>query len=162
MKMSLMAATAAAVALTAVPASAQQTGTQVYGNLGYAHYDADGLDLGAVQGRLGARFGQYFGVEGEAAVGVDDDAGVDLNHSLGIYAVGYLPVGQNFDLLARVGGGMTEVDTPVGDFDDESLNYGVGAQWHINEGNAIRGDWTRMDSDTVESDVWSLSYVRKF
>lgn len=161
MKLSLMAATAAAVALVAVPAAAQDYDIQYYGNLGYAHYDADGVDLGAVQGRLGARFGSYFGIEGEAAIGVDEDAGVELNHSLGLYAVGFLPVSEQFDLLARVGGGTTEVETPLGDFDDESFNYGVGAQWNINEANAIRGDWTRFDSD-IEADVWSLSYVRKF
>lgn len=166
MKKALIAATAAAVALVAAPAMAQDMDVQWYGNVGYSHYDDDDVSLGAVQGRLGARFGQYFGVEGEASVGVNDDEvlGVDvgLNHQAAIYAVGFVPISPSFDLIGRVGVGTTDIEVGGTDFDDDSINYGVGAQWNWDEQNAIRGDWTRNDFDGGEADVWSLSYVRKF
>jgi len=162
MKKALIAVTAAAVALVAAPAIAQD-GTQWYGSLGYSHYDTDfDADLGAVNGRIGARFGRHLGVEGEAAFGVKDDSGVELNHSVALYGVAFLPVSDQFDLLARVGFGNTEVEVGGVDFDDDSVNYGIGAQWNFDEANAIRGDWTKIDSDTAEADVFSLNYVRKF
>lgn len=166
MKKALIAATAAAAALVAAPAMAQDMNVQWYGSLGYGHFDADDVELGAVQGRLGARFGEWFGVEGEAAVGVNDDsfagADVSLNHQAAIYAVGFAPLSPSFDLIGRVGVGTTDVDFAGADFDDDSINYGVGAQWNWDEANAIRGDWTRHDFDEGETDVWSLAYVRKF
>lgn len=169
MKSALFAAAAAATLLVSAPALAQDVSSpEVYGSLGYSIYDTDigGADLGAVQGRLGARFHRNFGIEGEAAFGVDDDTigGVDvgLNHSLAIYGVGFLPVSENLDLIARAGVGTTDVEVGGVDFDDESFNWGAGAQWNFDEHNSLRGDWTRIDSDSAEADVWSLSYVRRF
>lgn len=169
MKTALFAAAAAAALLVSAPALAQSTSDiEWYGNLGYSIYDTEvgGADLGAVQGRVGARFHRYFGIEGEAAVGVDDDeiAGVDvgLNHSLAIYGVGFLPVSDQFDLIARAGVGNTDVEIGGVDVDDDSFNYGVGAQFNINDHNGVRADWTRFDGDNAEADVWSLSYVRRF
>ena len=167
MKKTLIAAAAAAAALTAAPAMAQDfSNVELYGSLGYAHYDED-VNLGAVQGRLGARFGRFVGVEGEAAFGVsDDDIGgvdVELNRQMAIYAVGFVPVGNNFDIIGRVGVGNTGLEVGGVDVDDDSMNYGVGAQWSWDDNNAIRGDWTRHDFDNGgDANVWSLSYVRKF
>jgi len=169
MKIALFAAAAAATLLVSAPALAQDTSNpEFYGSLGYSFYDTDigGADVGAVNARLGARFHRYFGIEGEAAFGVDDDevAGVDvgLNHSLAIYGVGFLPVSDRVDLLARAGWGNTDVEIGGVDVDDDSFNYGAGAQFNIDEHNSIRGDWTRFDGDDAEADVWSLSYVRRF
>jgi len=71
-------------------------------------------------------------------------------------------VSENFDLLARAGWGNTDVEVGGVDVDDDSFNYGLGAQWSFTENDAIRGDWTRFDSDSAEADVWSINYVRKF
>jgi len=167
MKKALIAAAAAATALVSAPAFAQDgKDVEIYGSLGYAHYDED-VNLGAVQGRLGARFMNYFGVEGEGAFGISDDdiAGVDveLNRQMAIYAVGFLPVSDSFDIIGRVGVGNTEIEVGGVDVDDDSINYGVGGQWSWDEKNAIRGDWTRYDFDNGgDADVWSLAYVRRF
>ncbi|MBX7249750.1 MAG: porin family protein [Caulobacteraceae bacterium] len=169
MKNTLFAAAAAAALFVSAPAFAQDASNiDWYGNLGYSFYDTDIGDaqLGAVQGRIGARFHPNFGIEGEAAFGVQDDdvagVNVELDHSVAIYGVGFLPVSDNFDLLARVGYGSTKVSAGSFSDSDDSLNYGVGAQWSWDQSNAIRGDYTRFDGDSAEADVWSVSYVRKF
>src|SRR5947209_1467608 len=111
------AATAAlAVASPALAASDSPFGSVTpYATLGYANVhiaDVDGFgdsaNLGAIQGRIGARFARYFAVEGEVAVGVKSEdiqgvANLKLNDSEGIYGVVLLPVQENADLFARIG-----------------------------------------------------------
>jgi len=179
MKTTLLTAVAAAAlsaaALTAMPAAAQ-TAPSWYGNLGYSAVDGDGGTLGAVGGRVGARLHPNFGVEGEAGFGIKSDdvnvAGTNveskLKHSVGVYAVGYVPMSENFDLIGRVGVGQskTEASAPGVKVSstDESWNYGVGAQYTFDGVNGIRGDWTRHDfnGDAGKADAYTISYVRKF
>ena len=178
--MKTLIATAAAFAtLATVPAIAQAQNlspTTVYGSVGYAQARQEGVDLGVVQGRLGARFGQYLGVEGELAGGVKDDStqvagvpvDVELQHQAAIYGVGYVPVAPNADLYARVGYGETKLKASVpgasATGDGDSWNYGVGGQYFIDDANGVRMDYTRHDfkDDGGEADVWSVGYVRKF
>jgi len=179
MKVLIAAVSTAVLAAAAIPAAAQaqdMTGTTFYGNLGYAHTNTDDFNLGAIQGRLGARFGQYFGVEGEAAIGVKGDdvnvAGVNVDvkqkHSAAIYGVGFLPVSPNTDLLARVGYGTTKVKAEGGGVsvsdDGESWNFGVGAQHHFDGLNGVRLDYTRQEfrGDGGSANVWSIGYTRRF
>ncbi|WP_333586710.1 porin family protein [Phenylobacterium sp.] len=177
---SLILATAAVAALAAVPAAASAQSMnqpEIYGALGYAHADADDVALGAIQGRLGAKFNPYFGVEGELAFGVKDDsiavapgvsADVELNHSAALYAVGFLPVSPNADLFARVGYGTTEAEVSAAGVsakaDGESWNFGVGGRYFLDGQNGFRADYTRQEfqNDGGKADVWSLAYVRKF
>lgn len=178
MKTLIATATAGALAATLAPAmaSAQDMTPTGYGTLGYAASSADGVNLGAIQGRVGARFGQYLGVEGEAAFGVDDDktyvAGVPVTveekHQLAAYGVGYLPVAPNADLFVRAGYGTTKLKasaagTSASD-DGESWNYGVGGQYFLDDKNGVRADYTRHDfkDSSTDADTWSVSYVRKF
>ncbi|WP_293390514.1 outer membrane beta-barrel protein [Phenylobacterium sp. RIFCSPHIGHO2_01_FULL_69_31] len=114
MKLILVAALAAA----AGAAQAQTLNSpQIYGSIGYTEKNQS--DLGAVQLRLGARFGPNFGVEGEFANGVKSRTDNSLNtqapstvkttlrHEIAAYAVGYLPLSPKADLFARVGYGQT-------------------------------------------------------
>jgi outer membrane immunogenic protein len=182
MKLLMTAASVAALAaLLPVAASAQATsassGTSFYGTLGYADTNLDHVNLGSIQGRIGARFGTYFGVEGEVAGGVKSDtvnvSGTDvkvkLDHQEALYGVGFLPVSPNFDLLARVGYGHTQGKgsaagasaTAKGD----SVNYGVGGQYTFDGANGVRVDYTRESFQSHGSDdanVWSIAYMRKF
>ncbi len=182
MKLSTLAAASTAIAvLLPAAAMAQTTGgmfgpTTFYGTLGYADTDLDHVNLGSIQGRLGARFGQYLGVEGELAGGVKDDTvnvnGVDakvkLNHQEAIYGVGFLPLSPNFDLLARVGYGHSEgtgsVAGVTADAKGDSWNYGVGGQYSFDGKNGIRADYTReqFQNKGGDANVWAISYVRKF
>jgi len=156
-KIALSAAVAVA-ALIAVPSMAS---AQVYAGAGYTHFDYDGGELGGVTGRLGYRFNPNFAVEGEGTFGVEDDAGVELEHNLGAYAVAILPVANNFDIHGRVGYQRSEFDTPLGSADDDGVGYGVGATWRATPGFGIRGDFTRLDGD-AEADTFSLGGVVNF
>jgi hypothetical protein len=91
---------------------------------GYRTFEADygpageDLSLGAITGRAGYEFNSFVAVEGEFAVGVDDDSymplglppsvpGFDVNVSLesevGAFVVGRLPVPVIGDLFGRIG-----------------------------------------------------------
>ena len=168
---------AAAVSALAAPAFAQSVqGPSYYGTLGYSQLDHSDGDLGAVTGRIGAKFSPYIGVEGEASVGIKDDdftiAGVDgkLEHEYdaAAYVVGTLPVTQNLELFARGGYGTTKIKAEIAgideDADGESWNYGAGANYYFDGQNGVRADWTRRDfeDDAGEADVYSVSYVRRF
>lgn len=170
-----LAAAAATLALGVQSANAQDattpSGTSFYGTLGYAGHNVYDHELGTVQGRLGARFGRYFGVEGEIAGGVNhaglgghDSAGI--NDQEAIYGVGYLPLGHNIDLFGRIGYGRTEWDYKGAghpDDGDHSWNYGGGAQWFWSAKNGIRADYTRERFDHApDADTWGVSYVRRF
>ncbi|MDO8911389.1 MAG: porin family protein [Phenylobacterium sp.] len=176
---SLITLAAAAAMTFAVPAiaSAQSLSpTTVYGSLGYANANIDDVNLGAVQGRVGARFGQYLGVEGELAAGVKEDSvnvagtsvDVKLQHQAAIYGVGYLPVSPQADLFARVGYGTSKIKASAAGAsaadDGESWNYGVGGQYFLDDKNGVRLDYTRHDfKDASENaDVWAIGYTRKF
>jgi outer membrane immunogenic protein len=170
---------AAAVSVFALPATAQVMqpgGPTYYGTLGYSQLDHSDGNLGAVTGRLGAKFNPYVGVEGEASIGVKDDdfsiAGVDgkveHDYDAAAYVVGTYPISPNFELFARGGFGTTRIKSELGGVerkaDGESWNYGVGANYFFDGQNGVRGDWTRRDftDDAGEVDIYSVNYVRRF
>ena len=192
----LMAAASAAVLVSALPVLAQaQTAatrpTGVYANLGYDNTHDSGVNLGAIQGRLGYRFNDWMGVEGELAGGVKGDnvsttvgtstvtGKAKIDHQEAIYGVGFLPVGTNWDLIGRVGYGHTKAkvrDVSVtgpgvsasnlsGSADGDSWNFGVGAQYHWDGLNGVRADYTREEfqgSNSGHGDVWAIAYSRRF
>lgn len=171
----LFAAASAVALVSVVPAIAQaQTTPGAYGTVGYGHVDGNGVNLGALQGRLGYRLNNWLGVEGEGAIGIKDDdvnlagteVNVDLKHQLGAYVVGFAPLGANTDVFARFGYGTTKIKGTAGGVsatdDGSSWNYGLGAQHHFDGVNGVRVDWTRHDFDGGNADVWSVGYTRKF
>lgn len=179
----LLAAAAAAYACAlAGSAVAQTSAPHIYGSAGYGQKDDS--DLGAVQLRLGTRFGAYFGVEGEYGFGVKSDK-VDiavsppgyikreLRHELAAYAVGYLPLSPQADLYARVGYGSTWFKSATDLTPDRSritykddatsLNLGVGGQYFFDASNGVRVDYVRQDyKGAPTDDVWSIAYTRRF
>jgi len=182
MKNALIAAASLAAIAAVVPAAAQAqdaaaTKAGAYGgvNAGIVN-GSGGVDLKAIQGRLGYRFNDWVGVEGELATGLKSDtdtiAGVDVNtklkHSAAAYVVGFAPIGANTDILARVGYGTTKLRAKAAGVSasdsEESLNFGVGAQHHFDGLNGVRVDYTRQEfrHDNGDANVWSLGYTRKF
>jgi len=175
MKTLLIAAAGIAALSMAAPASAQtalSTGVSWYGNLGYTNFNPDNGDISAITGRLGARFGQYFGVEGELSGGLGnthiDGASVHLQNQEAIYGVGFLPVSPNADLFVRAGYGGADykVSAGGGTFNGnlQSWNFGAGGQYFFDHANGIRVDYTREEATDhgPDANVWGVSYVRKF
>jgi outer membrane immunogenic protein len=184
MKIILAAATAAATFCAISGVAQAQTApagatapTGVYGTLGYADAHSDGIDLGVLEGRLGYRIMPYAGIEGEAAFGVKNDdvtaAGVTgrakLDHEVAIYGVGFLPLSDKADLLARVGYGNTKVKVSAlgqsASEDGDSWNFGVGGQYHFDGKNGVRLDYTRQEftkDEAGHADVYSIAYTRRF
>lgn len=175
----LIAASSLVLLAAAAPAAAiaQDAGTtSMYGTLGYASSTTEGIDLGDLQARIGARFGKYVGIEGELGAGVKNDktdvvgVGVKIQpqHQAAVYGVGYLPVAPNLDLFARVGYGNTKTKvttaTATATDDSDSWNYGVGGQYMVDAKNGVRADYTRYDyrDSSANANVWAVSYLRKF
>ncbi len=174
MKSLLFAAAATAALFASAAALADPVG--VYGTLGGEDINSDSANVGAITGRLGARFIPYFGVEGEVSAGLGGDhanigavrTGVHVNDQYAGYAVGFLPVTPNADLLARVGYGASDLNLsqPGRSFHDHvtSWNAGVGGQYFFDGKDGLRADYTRETADhaNLDANVWSLAYVRKF
>lgn len=166
MSKTLIAVAAAAATLVAAPAVAQDI--EGYMNLGYSQIDADGPDLGAAHVRVGATVHQYFGVELEAAIGIVDDGPpgleTEMDQAGAIYAVAHLPLGEQFELMARGGWGRSQVSAGGATATDSSWNYGVAGQFNFDENQGLRVDWTRQDFEdlNLQADVYSVSYVRRF
>jgi hypothetical protein len=173
----LVSAAAAVAAISFAPfAHAQDAGrTGAYVNVTGALVDSSDFNVWAVGARAGYRFTDWVGVEGEAAFGAKSDdvtvsglaANVKLKHEFAGYVVGFLPASENVDVLARIGYGTAKIKASVLGFSasgsDESVNYGVGVQYHVGP-NGVRLDYTRYDFDDGGDDanVWALSYSRRF
>jgi outer membrane immunogenic protein len=172
MKSLVFVAAAAALLIPAAVSAQTFTPTTVYGNIGYEGTHTQGVDLGAIQGRLGAKFGRYVGVEGEVGVGVNDDhiggVSVKLNHQEAGYVVGFVPLSPNFDLLARAGYGHEEIRASAGGVHDSeganSWNLGAGAEYFFNGRDGIRADYTHfsLNHDGGDANVWSVAYAHRF
>ena len=162
--------------LGATAASAQVTGsaanTGTYASIGILNDQSNRTrtNLDGINLRLGQRFTQNWGVEGEAAFGTnsDDKAAGEyrLRDKVGVYGVGYVPVGS-FDLLARAGVANTDLKEPSGmprNEDGTSFDYGVGAQYHMAPTYAIRADWTESDytSHHGTGNTGTISLVKQF
>lgn len=181
MKNALIAAASLAAIAAVVPAAAQAQDaaaptTGAYVNLNAGIVDGGQADLKVLQGRLGYRINPYIGVEGELATGIKSDTdtigGVRVNtklkHEAAAYAVGFLPIGPNTDVLARIGYGTTKIRAKAAGLSAsdsaESVNYGVGAQHHFDGLNGVRADYTYQDFNKGlgHANVWTVGYVRRF
>jgi outer membrane immunogenic protein len=169
----LGAAMAAACLSVAAPASAEY-----YGSLNAGSESLDFSSVGAGTANLTVIGGSFtwkkkwYGAEGDLLFGVNSDSvGVanlkaKVTSAAFIYGVAYLPLGKNFDLMARAGyghqaakisGSGVSVDT-----NDGAFAYGGAAQYMFNAKNGARLDYTHLDIDQAPTDLWTLGYVRKF
>jgi hypothetical protein len=165
--------------------------TGIYGNLGWNETQVEGANTGAINALIGGRWGNYLGLEGELNYGLTSgdrtfgagtagQTNVDVKQKLGgaVYGVGFLPLGQNFDLLARVGWGEAHYRISPNSLTDytaseNGIRYGVGAQYILASNTGVRFDWTRQHmgdlndsggyfSGDRDANVWSLALTHKF
>lgn len=170
----LLLSTAAALVM-ASGASAQSIDGRFNLGAGYTYLDVDGTAYDALTLRGGYDVNEYFGVEGEALIGLGEESetvlGVNvdssLNYGLGVYAKGQYPITEAVSVHGRLGYVWAEIEASAAGFsateDDDGVGYGVGAQYAFNDLNAVRADYTRYDfGDDADADGWSVSYVRRF
>lgn len=168
-----VAAGLAAAAIIAPAASAQ-----VYGGVGYSTFTADagGEDatVGGVMGRLGFKSNPFFGVEGEVAIGIQEDnfdvlgtqVDVSLENSYGVYAVGWLPIPLVGDVFGRVGYADLSIEaSALGSSISDSgsgLAYGAGIQLSSIPFTKLRLEYTRYEPDDAEVDSFGISALLQF
>src|SRR3569833_4113322 len=95
------------------PAPPQTPAVSVYGSVGLSSSKADdGLndaDLGVFTGRLGAKVGDYWGVEAEGGLGTHDDSDngerTHQQNEIAGYIVSWQPEKQSLNQFARQGVG---------------------------------------------------------
>jgi len=162
-------------ALTALSANAlaaaDKTG-KTYVGVGYTMLTVSpeggpDFDLSALGVRGGYYFNKYFSVEGRLGFGVADDTQsvppfdvtIDLDYNLGVYAVGHIPLSEQFQLYGLAGFTKHEVTFSIpGDsesYDDSDFSYGVGAEFDMTPSMSLGLEYTFYFSD---GDIEGLKY----
>ena len=113
------------------------TGYKIFG--GYTFNSNFGLEIAYVD--LGSYLDGYL-----------DQYGVAFD------VVGYLPVGNNFNILGKLGmfAWSVDVDAIYASETGTDLTYGLGVQYDFNNRLSIRGEWEAFD-DVLGGDVSLLS-----
>jgi len=175
----------ALAALSANAVAADKTGT-TYVGAGYTMLTVSpeggpDFDLSSLGVRGGYYFNKYFSVEGRLAFGVGDDSmddsyvdpifglvtgtvTISLDYSLGVYAVGHIPLTEQFQLYGLVG--LTQhsvtVDACVNilgcasdSYDDNDLSFGVGAEFDMTKNLSLGVEYVSYFTD---GDIEGLKY----
>ena len=165
-----------AILAATIPVSVQAQESGTYGAIGAATYDFDtyGVDL-----KLGHNFTENLGIEAQGIIGLTTDSILLSNattsatlrqktdYTIGLFAVGRIPLSEQFELFARGGihhtrSGFTINNVLMTDFssDDTGVAVGGGLQYNFSDRNGIRLETTYLDNfDSLAS---SISFVRKF
>lgn len=155
-----------AIALAALPLSAQAQSAMTFSPVPYLGVDAmmwkskvDGLpNYDAVGARLrgGVEFNDYLAAELHAGTGGSDDSTGGIEHDLGYVAGAFaratLPIQDDFRLYGLVGYGKVSVDhsNPFveGDIEDSGFAYGVGVEVNLIPATSLYVEGTRyLDND---------------
>ncbi len=171
-----------ATSLITTSALAQSnTEPNFYGGLSYERIDVNlgsGLKFDSLILRGGARFSKYFGAEAEFGTGFKNDSlrvftsptvFTDVKFKSGItagaYAVGFLPLAENFDLVGRAGYKRIgfKAKTPGADISDNAAGFAwsVGAQYYFSDSpNGVRFDYSQASGGDVKT--ITVGYQRRF
>jgi len=170
---------ATATGLGAAALLAPAASAQVYAGAGATIFTAESggedIALGAILGRAGFKTNPFFGVEGEFAIGIQDDdvnvlgteVSVGLDSEYGVFAVGWLPIPLLGDLFGRVGYADLSIEADAGALgsvseDGAGLAYGAGLQFSQIPFIQLRLDYTRYEPDDGEIDSFGLSALFQF
>jgi len=167
-----------------VTAEADKTGRNyvgaVYTMLTASPEGLPDFDLSALGVRGGHYFNKYFSVEGRLAVGVGDDSlstigdvgfgpetvtlAIDLDYSLGVYAVGHIPLTEQFQLYGLVGltkqeitleGCAASVGCDSEGFGDSDLSLGVGVEFDVTRNLSLGLEYI---SYLTDGDIYGVKY----
>lgn len=151
-----VAATALLVASTLPFAAAAAEPRYTYLEGGYQHLDIDvgsGIDADGDGFGLGGSLSVTDHVHLLASFAQTDlDFGVDATeYSVGIG--GRLPMGDGVHLTGSAGWAWVELDTPIGDFDDDGFFISGGFRWMATEQVELTADVTYVDLDDAGDDT---------
>ena len=108
--------------------------------------------------RGGAQFNEYVGVEAHLGVG-GSDGPVELDHLVGVYGKGILPISPDFRLYGLAG--VTEVDFDTGR--EDGFSYGGGAEFDITHNVSVGADYMRyLDRSDHTFDAASVGLRYRF
>jgi OmpA-OmpF porin, OOP family len=161
-----MAALALAVAVGsgfAVMTQSAMAEPGIYIGAAYGMASVDGEefddDTQVLKAFVGGKFNDYIGVE-LAANDYGEAEGRGYKTELTGYTaalVGYLPMGDRFDLFAKIGNLWWKNDfTVLGYSDDitgDELFFGLGGQFNFSENFALRLEWERYEVDLTSDEI---------
>ena len=115
----------------------------------------------------GYRFNDYFALElAYYDYGEPDDSfgGVDVAIELdgfGGFAVGFYPLNDSFDLMARLGYARYDIKARAAGIsvsnDDDAVAWGFGGDYKLNKRFSIAGEWERLGLNDGTADMISIS-----
>jgi len=166
----------ALAALSANAVAADKTG-RAYVGVGYSMItvspdflpDFDVTSLGVVGGYY---FNNYFSVEGRLGMGVGDDTQtvpgfgdvtLEMDTMLGVYAVGHLPLSEQFQLygLAGLTSASSKFKSPGfadSSEDETGLSFGVGAEFDMTKNWSLAFEYTSWFRGAELDDSGGLEY----
>lgn len=144
---------AQAQTLAAAPAPSMApalTGVYVGGSIGSTAITDLSSKVG-FGGYVGYKINENFAVEaGAQSLGKFSVAGTDVKASAyNVSVLAGVPIDPKISVYGRLGyGSLTATANGNSSADTNSALYGVGARYHLNQNLAIRGEYTRLASDT--------------
>ncbi len=144
-----VAAMVSAQAQTSAAAPAL-TGVYVGGSIGSTAITDLSSKVG-FGGYVGYKINENFAVEASAlSLGKFSVAGTDVKASAyNVSVLAGVPIDPKISVYGRLGyGSLTATANGNSSADTNSALYGAGARYHLNQNLAIRGEYTRLASDT--------------
>lgn len=150
-------------------ANAQDAGT--YGGVGITSFEFDTYGL---NGKLGYNLNKNFAIEGEGFVGFTKKTSrfgnslisAKIDYSIAAYAVGKIPLSEQFEIFARGGyhntGLSLENQLVSSDGDIDGFAVGGGAEYNLSNRNSIRLEYTYLDGSFANFDTVAVSFMHKF
>lgn len=164
-----------------VAAQAADRGFYLGGKIGAASHEDEFLDEDDTSWGLygGYQFNPYFALEGEYTDFGNPEGsltppslgtGSVEPESIGIAAVGFLPIGEQFKLLGKAGfhsfdlnpNRGRDLEDVIGDDSSTDPYYGVGGQYDFNSNWSLRAEYTRFEFGDADNDEISLGLQYTF
>ncbi len=141
--------------LLANPALAEVHGSVSYGffetELEFANVSLD-FDTPTLQLALGNSFNNYLSAEFRLGLAADKDSsfGLDLEISdyYALYVKPTLPVSDTLSAYLLLGVARTNLDSSVGDDDDDDVSYGVGFSANAGQGFDVFAEYVNLYDDS--------------
>jgi len=123
----------------------------------YAMYDLDGTSPSAVEASYRYGIQDNISVEGYIGTGVADDDDVELSLTYGVEGIYTHELNDGFSVEGMLGMSYGEIDTPLGDFDDTAIAFGVSLAYEVGSGSAF-AQYRNIDFDDIDTTVIDLGY----